>query len=470
MRLFEFLIALLLAVYLLWPLASGRGRSRAVNTLPLLGIPTLLLHLLIEGYRWQMLPLYALVTLNCLASMLTLRKPAGGSFRRLSWSGAGLALALLVLVTATALATLLPVPTTGPATGPFHVGTQTLVLVDESRRELYSGNPEEPRRIMVQIWYPADPASGDERAPWIASAEIYAPTFADYLDLPSFFLDHIALIKTPAYQDARLVVPEGGASVILFSHGWNGFAAQSSSQSIALASHGYVVVAVQHTYGAMVTVFPDGAVAYNNPDGLPFDVPEAEYLAAARRLVDQWRGDIAFTLDTLSAANQDPASHFYQALDLTRIGVYGHSTGGGAALQFCATDSRCQAVLGLDPYVIPVGQEVLEEGMRQPAFFIFSPAFSSDENTARFEQMAAHMPDLLAVTTLTGTLHRDFSDLPMISPIAPQLGMSGSLNGARRTEIIDIYLLAFFELALNDRPTELFDGPSPDFPELRFER
>ena len=30
---------------------------------------------------------------------------------------------------------------------------------------------------------------------------------------------------------------------------------------VELASYGYVAVAMQHTYGAIVTVFPDGQVA-----------------------------------------------------------------------------------------------------------------------------------------------------------------------------------------------------------------
>jgi hypothetical protein len=53
----------------------------------------------------------------------------------------------------------------------------------------------------------------------------------------------------------------------------------------------------------------------------------------------------------------------------------------------------------------------------------------------------------------------------MLSPIAPQLGLKGSLNGERVTEITNTYLTTFFDKSLKGKPTELFDGPSP-FPEV----
>ena len=57
--------------------------------------------------------------------------------------------------------------------------------------------------------------------------------------------------------------------------------------------------------------------------------------------------------------------------------------------------------------------------------------------------------------------------LPLLSPIAPQLGLKGALNGKRVTEIVDSYLLDFFEMTLNNKPSTLFDGPFDDFSEVK---
>jgi len=282
--------------------------------------------------------------------------------------------------------------------------------------------------------------------------------------LPEFFLNHLELVKTPAYQDAQLEPSNSGYPVVIFSHGWSGFAAQNTGQALELASHGYVVAATQHTYGAVVTVFPDGEITYNNPDALPGGVPEAEYDLAARTLAKQWAGDISFSLDFLAGENEDPTSPFFSVLDMNSVGIYGHSTGAGAAIQFCGTDTRCKAVLGMDPFMTPVSEQVLENGLSQPAFFMFSQGWVDDvdsKNNRLFKQFYGNLDPSTRVIGIRGTKHYDFSDLPMLSPIAPQLGLKGPLNGKRVTEINNAYLIAFFESTLKGKPTELFDGQSP---------
>lgn len=462
MRPFEILIPITLAIYLLWPLFTGRENLRIINLLPLLTTVLVGIHLWTEGYRWQMVPLYALTGIILLTALPEIFQPATGDFKRLSWSGLGQILALILLVVSTVLPILLPVPNVPTPGGPYSVGTQTFELTDNSRRELYSGK-DEPRKFMIQVWYPANPNPGTSHAPWMNDAPVYARAIAGYLGLPKFFLDHLILVKTPAYQDAPVELSSKAYPLIIFSHGWNGFAAQNTGQALELASRGYVVVALQHTYGAVVTVFPDDEIAYNNPNALPTDAPETEYDQAARKLVDQWAGDISYVLDFMQKENLDPASPFFTAVDLDKVGVFGHSTGGGAAIQFCGTDTRCTSVLGMDPFMTPVSEQVLENGFARPAFFMFSQGWMDDANSKNnqlFAQLYEHLDPSTRVIGIQGTKHFDFSDLPMLSPIAPQLGLKGPLNGNRVTEIVDNHLVDFFDLTLKGQPTDLFDGSS----------
>ena len=122
----------------------------------------------------------------------------------------------------------------------------------------------------------------------MAKAEIFAPAIATQIDMPSFFLDHLALVKIPAYKESKVAPSDQAYPVILFSHGWNGFNAQNTSQALELASHGYIVIGIQHAYGAVITVFNDGTVAKNNPSALPAGAPTEEYETAAHILSDQW--------------------------------------------------------------------------------------------------------------------------------------------------------------------------------------
>ncbi len=470
MRPLEILIPFLLTVYTLWPLASGSARPQAVNALPALAAALAVVHIFVEGYRWQMIPLYVSTGIILAASLPGLIHPSTGGFARLSWPGAGLALTFILLAVSTALPALLPVPRVVAPGGPYTVGTATFVLTDTSRKELYSGR-DEPRRFMVQVWYPAEPGPGNRPAPWMADAQIVAPAIAEYIRLPEYFLNHLTLAKTTSYQDAP--ADPGGAPypVLVFSHGWNGFRAQSTSLMQELASHGYIVIGMEHPYGSVITVFPDGQVAHNNPSALPDGKPEDEYEAAARLLADQWAQDIGYTLDMFGIWTTDRRSTFWGMLDLGRVGVFGHSTGGGAAIQFCGTDPRCQAVLGLDPFMTPVSPEILDNGLSMPFMAMFSQAWADEagsKNNRLFNGMLAQMSGPAPAVSIQGTAHYDFTDLPALTPLAPRLHLKGPINGKRVQEIVNTYVLEFFDLHFKGLPAPLLDAPSPDYPEVKF--
>ncbi|MEW6028416.1 MAG: alpha/beta hydrolase family protein [Chloroflexota bacterium] len=466
MRPFEILIPLLLAIYLLWPLITRKPYRLFVNSLPILAFVAVLLHLLIEKYRWQMVPLYALTTIILVISRLPVARRQPGV-----WSYFLAALGLIVTMLAASVPAILPIPRISELSGDYEVGTTSFMLVDESRRELYSGK-DEPRRIMVQIWYPA--IRGDSvRAPWMQDAKIVARAISDYFDFSDYFLDHLELARSPAYLDAAPEPGGGPYPAVVFSHGWNGFRAQNSYQMMELASHGYVTVAIDHTYGNVITVFPGGQVVYNNPSALPEGAPADEYTAAARLLGEQWSSDIAFVLDTLAAnPPSGPARPVTDFVNFEQVGILGHSTGGGAAIQFCGTDLRCKAVFPMDAYMRPVSESVLENGLAQPALFMFSQEWADDvdsRNNQRFHAFYSQVTQPSPVITILGAAHYDFSDMPALSPLAHQLGLKGPINGRRVQQILVEYTIAFFDLYLKGKPTSLFEGPSAVYPELRWD-
>ena len=458
MRFFEILISILPSIYLLW----RHPRPLLIRLFPALALVITLIHFAVEGYRWQMIPLYILSSLLAISS---LTKLMGTN----DWPPLASGLTFVLVALATVLPILLPVPRIPTPSGSFQVGTSTYEMVDEARKEIYSGK-DEPRRFMIQIWYPADAKNTDQRAPWMSHAEIFAPAIATYIDLPSFFLNHLALVKIPAFVNATLPDSEPPFPVIFFSHGWNGFNAQNSGQALELASRGYVVVGIQHTYGAVVTVFPDGTIAPNNINALPVDANDPNYEEIARKLVNQWAGDMVFVADQLTAWNEAQGNPFYGRLDMSRLGAYGHSTGGGGVIEFCGIDPRCKAVLGMDPFMRPVSAEVLKNGLAQPSFYMFSQGWADEtesKNNKLFDQYYPNAANSLGAIVIEGTRHYDFSDIPLLSPIAPQLGLKGPLNGKRVTEIVNAYLIDFFELTLRDKATTRFSDGFTDFSEVR---
>ena len=323
MRPLEVLLAFLLLPWFLWPVLSNNKQPKWLAGLPVAAGIVLPVHLALEGYRWQMLPMYALIFLSILAAVSLLLRRYSMPIRHGCLPILGSLLSLLLYLLAAALPVLVPIPRLPQPSGPYPVGTLSQVLVDPARKELYGTQTDEPRRVMVQIWYPAQPVAGDRPALWVDHPEIVAPRLAAWLGLPDFMLDHLNLARTAAFEQAPLAPagPTGGAyPVLLFSHGWAGLTAQNTYQAEELASHGFVVLALQHTYGAIVTVFPDGQVIPLDPEALPLDASPETLKAAGNRLVNQWAGDLSLALDYLTGLNQsDPQGRFTARLDLDRV-------------------------------------------------------------------------------------------------------------------------------------------------------
>lgn len=468
MRPLELLTAALLALVYSRPLAPASLRRRWSRHLPPAALGAVLLHLTVEGYRWQMLPLYALSLATIPGWLVQARTPGANLFtpRRTDGSLLGLALTLIFAL----LPVLLPVPNPPAPGGPYAVGTLTVVLSDPQRQEIYSAASGEPRRILLQLWYPAQAQPGVRPAAWIEEAQM-PPAIARYLGLPGFFLDHARLVQTHSLPQAPLAPAGGPFPVVLFSHGWSGFRGQNTHQMEELASQGYVLAALQHPYGALLTIFPDGSQAPKNPDALPTGAPLDVLDPAADRLADQWAGDMALALDSLAAWNQnDPSGRFTGRLELERVAVMGHSTGGGAAIEFCARDRRCKAGIGLDAYLTPVSTAVLQQGLSQPFLYMYSEAWPSTRNRELFSQLQLASRGPVYSLSMRGTDHYDFTDLPLLTPLAASIGLKGPLPGRRVIAIIDDYQRAFLQQHLLGIPAELLQPDNAGrFPEVELQ-
>ena len=134
-----------------------------------------------------------------------------------------------------------------PPTGPMHVGTRVMDLVDSRRDDPFLADGTK-RELLVRFWYPASIDQGCELA------EYTSPTVWRYFSqLTEFPLPDV---KTNSCQDAPAI---GGVHpVIVFTHGYTGTFTDYTFLFEDLASRGYVVASVDHTYEATAVEFPDG--------------------------------------------------------------------------------------------------------------------------------------------------------------------------------------------------------------------
>ncbi len=428
-----------------WPAVFGVRPRRGIASTLL--VAAFVAHLQIEGLRWQLIPLY-LATFGLVIGDIVfldreLRWP-----RRVARGVFGVVGLLLVA----SLGWLLPVPELPTPTGTEVIGTVVVEVIDRDRPEIYGLQPGQEtggdRRFVAQVWYPAgDPGDAEPQGvhpDW----PIVGSELALDIGFPGWFLSHVKYTDSHSFDS--LPVAPGTYPVVLYSHGWTGYRSIGLNQIESLVSNGYIVIAPDHTYGAVATVFNDGEVVTYDPSALPDEttVSDTQYRESSEMLVETFAGDLLKILDELDLGVEGDFGTLTDSMDLTRVGVFGHSTGGGAAMRVCLVDERCDAVLGMDAWVEPLPDRILAETLQQPSLQMRSAEWQAKPNDAILRGISERSEEVAYWIGIDGTGHNDFVMTPLFSPVADELGLRGPIPAGRIIPIINQYLVGFFDVFL----------------------
>lgn len=461
MRPLENIILLTLMVALAWSLVPPHRRARALLYMPLVTLVLIVVHAIIEGLRWQMLPVYALTAFLTVNNLRILQRQALPSKSPKPWLRLiGVVLAIVGFLIISQVPVILPVFKLPEPGGPYPVGTASLVLADSSREETFTSDPNDSRSIPIQVWYPAQATADGKTAPYFMDLPKTGRYIAGEVGLPFFFLDHLHLVKTHAIAGAKPVQQSIGFPVLVFSHGYHlGYLQQNTAVMEALASSGYIVFSVAHPYEAVAAPLVDGstAVYLREFKDAFYDQPKVQ-----EQSLLIWADDVRFLLDRLEDIN---AGEFLPQLKgllaLDRLGIFGMSFGGSTASLICLEDTRCKAGLTLDS---PQYNAVKTGSLPQPFLFMVS---ANGEYSEREVYASTTGPAYLV--SVADTAHYNFSDFTLVSPLASALGFSGPINGDQMIRIQIAYTQAFFDRHLKDLPGALLDGTSNEFPEVTIE-
>lgn len=215
--------------------------------------------------------------------------------------------------------------------GPYPVGVTTMRFEDCAHID---ATTQKPRVLMTEIWYPA--TEDAKTLPKNRLMDFFErtenPELALVLKL-GFRADVIEADKTFqnfAARDARAA--EGVFPLLLFSHGNGGLRMQNAFWCEHMASHGYIVVAPDHTGNCGVTLIDGQLVSFN-------DSKEGREQSRTDR-----PKDLSFLIDKMDQFNKGGDSRFRGKLDLEHIGVAGHSFGGFTSVWMADTDPRVKAI------------------------------------------------------------------------------------------------------------------------------
>ncbi|MBI3158448.1 MAG: hypothetical protein HYZ26_02480 [Chloroflexi bacterium] len=472
MRTLEILILLLNIVVVVALYLPLRAALRGLAYLPAVTVVVTLAHLGVEGYRWQMAPAYLLTAALFVVSLRRMRTGAVAPPARGALAFAAGGFGLVWWLAAAAVPVILPVPRLPALPGAYAVGSALFHWTDTARAEAYSAEPDDFREMMVQIWYPAQADGDSQPAPYLDNFDVAIPAFADTLGVPAFTLEHLRLVRTHATENAPVVGDAGPFPVVIYSHGYASYRTASVAQMEALASSGYIAVAIDHPYAAAFTVFPDGRVTLYDPDRLP---PGGRNEPGDQETREQMQAtmaaDVQYVMNQLERLNDGSIeSGLTGAIDVERIGLTGVSAGGGAIVWACQIDARCKAGLVQDGWYEPLPEALVAQPLRQPFLFMQSDTDRwQGDNLPRLDALFEGAAGPAFHLQLAGILHFDFGDYPLLSPVNGLLPERGAMEGRRTVQVINTYLLAFFDQYLKDEPSALLAGPSAEYPEVGFE-
>src|SRR6201997_2891591 len=142
-------------------------------------------------------------------------------------------------------------------TGPYPAGTTSLWLTDTSRPDLWAPGGA-ARELMVSLWYPATSSDG-QRAHYMTPAESELQlTSRGITGVPP---DALSKVRTNAAADATPAGQQRSLPLVVLSPGFTNSRSALTALAEDLASHGYVVAGIDHTYESFAVAFPDGRVA-----------------------------------------------------------------------------------------------------------------------------------------------------------------------------------------------------------------
>ena len=304
-----------------------------------------------------------------------------------------------------------------PVTGGYSVASEVYHVTDESRSEPY-GNESQPRALTIEFWYPEQ--------------------------------------------------EKGAYPLIVFSHGSFGIRTSNETLFRELASHGYVVCSIDHTYQCFYTELETGETVWMDSDYVN-EIRTEDAKANKReslRLYRKWMGtrvaDIHFVINTVvSRAKENPADTVYGLINTKKIGVIGHSLGGAAVLGVGRQRGDVGAVIALEA---PLLCDIL--GVEQESFVVDASEYPvpllniySDDawgNLEAWPQYAGNARLLLGADAQTHNLHIEgaghlsLTDLSLSSPVLTRVlnGREPSIGVEECLQTINQACLSFFDCYL----------------------
>ncbi|AUP79966.1 alpha/beta hydrolase family protein [Flavivirga eckloniae] len=424
----------------------------------------LILHTVIESCRWQLIPAYLLM-LVLMWRIISIDQTKTNKLTFLR--GLGYIFIIILLIPSWFLPNLLPVFSLPKPTGEYPVGTHSIHL-KTNIDEIITKDENDKREFMVKVWYPSSSIVSGKQEPYLDRANRVSFINKYLGGINPNLLNYLDHVDTYVYENVPIV--EKNFPVLIFSHGYGSNALGYYSLLTEIASQGYIILNLNHTYESLGSTFPDGREKFFDYEfqanqtvnvlermkpvkeafkkELSFEerhaiIREASKGYSVTNMIKRWTTDIIYTIDQLE--NWNSTGFLKDKLDLNRIGVFGHSRGGGAAGQTAIKDTRIKAAANIDG--VQWG-EMMDTIYHVPFLYISAdwPAEHEDINSHVYKNKST---DYFYESKILTSAHPNFMDIPFMIPIK-ELAQTGAVDAELGIKITNELVTAFFDRHLKN--------------------
>ncbi|KAH7215773.1 Alpha/Beta hydrolase protein [Fusarium oxysporum] len=345
------------------------------------------------------------------------------------------------------------------SSGPFHVGLNIKTLTDESRWDSYAPiDSPQKRRVLISAFTPIDTQDnscphGEVNVPYMPPKTRDAfGRQAEAMGLPSGVFEDLQL-KFCRLPDVSRIEKEAQKNktrlpVVIFSPGRGVSRLMYSAMARSVASHGYVVITVDHAYDASIIEYPDGTA-------ITGVVGEANQtvLETSAKVRSQ---DISFIIDQIK--DNVAAREQFGLSETGSIFVFGHSIGGATAVSTLFSDDRIKGVINLDGDMLG---PVVKTGLDKPLFLIGRP-HSREQGPSWNETWNNHRgPGMML--QIDGITHQSFLDAPLLVSLrdvpedskAKVQAALGTIDGRRMASLVVQLTAAILEYVFDGAENRL---------------
>ena len=272
--------------------------------------------------------------------------------------------------------------------------------------------------------------------------------------------------------------------LVVFSHGAFGYYQSNASTYMELASHGYVVVSLEHPYHSFFTKDTAGRTVIVDRDFINEVMTtgqngtEEEIFEAEQDWMKLRVDDMNFALDELirGADDKDTSDFWFEnesmkngtlealaLIDTDRIGLMGHSLGGATSVEVGKQRNDIGAVIDIDGTMLGSitgaedGKFIVEDiDYDVPVFEIEN--MNAHAEAIEAEKIGYPYPNNMIrknaktyySTYFEGSLHMDYTDLPLFSPFLAKMLGSGDVDNEYIMDTVNSLAVSFFDCYLKD--------------------